>query len=168
MIRNSQREMVLCGLFAAMLAICAWLAIPAGDIAVTMQTFGVFLALGLLGGQWGTVSILIYLLLGAVGMPVFSGFQGGFGVLLGVTGGYLWGFLASGLVYWALERLGKLPAMIGGLLACYACGSLWFLYWSGGGLGFVLLRCVVPYIIPDVVKIGLASSLSRRLHKHLH
>lgn len=168
MIRNSQREMVLCGLFAAMLAICAWLAIPAGDIAVTMQTFGVFLALGLLGGKWGTVSILIYLLLGAVGMPVFSGFQGGFGVLLGVTGGYLWGFLASGLVYWALERLGKLPAMIGGLLACYACGSLWFLYWSGGGLGFVLLRCVVPYIIPDAVKIGLACSLSRRLHKHLH
>ena len=160
--------MVLCGLFAAMLAICAWLAIPAGDIAVTMQTFGVFLALGLLGGKWGTVSILIYLLLGAVGMPVFSGFQGGFGVLLGVTGGYLWGFLASGLVYWALERLGKLPAMIGGLLACYACGSLWFLYWSGGGLGFVLLRCVVPYIIPDAVKIGLACSLSRRLHKHLH
>lgn len=160
--------MVLCGLFAAMLAICAWLAIPAGDIAVTMQTFGAFLALGLLGGQWGTVSILIYLLLGAVGMPVFSGFQGGFGVLLGVTGGYLWGFLASGLVYWALERLGKLPAMIGGLLACYACGSLWFLYWSGGGLGFVLLRCVVPYIIPDAVKIGLACSLSRRLHKHLH
>ena len=160
--------MVLCGLFAAMLAICAWLAIPAGDIAVTMQTFGVFLALGLLGGKWGTVSILIYLLLGAVGMPVFSGFQGGFGVLLGVTGGYLWGFLASGLVYWALERLGKLPAMIGGLLACYACGSLWFLYWSGGGLGFVLLRCVVPYIIPDAMKIGLACSLSRRLHKHLH
>ena len=168
MIRNSQKEMVRCGLFAALLAICAWLSIPVGDIAVTMQTFGIFLALGLLGGKWGTVSILIYLLLGAVGMPVFSGFQGGFGVLVGVTGGYLWGFLTSGLVYWALERLGKLPAMIGGLLACYACGSLWFLYWSGGGLGFVLLRCVVPYIIPDAVKIGLAYSLSRRLHKHLH
>ncbi|MBR3972546.1 MAG: biotin transporter BioY [Oscillospiraceae bacterium] len=160
--------MVYCGLFAALLTICAWLAIPVGDIAFTMQTFGVFLALGLLGGKWGTVSILIYLLLGAVGMPVFSGFQGGFGVLLGVTGGYLWGFLVSGLVYWGLERFGKLLAMIAGLLACYACGSAWFLYWSGGGLIFVLLRCVIPYIIPDAVKLGLAYSLSRRLSKHLH
>ena len=164
----SHKNMVLGSLFAALLAVCAWLAIPAGDIAFTMQTFGVFLALGLLGGKWGAVAILIYLLLGAVGMPVFSGFQGGFGVLLGITGGYLWGFLATGLVYWALERFGKLPAMIAGLVACYACGSAWFLCWSGGGLGFVLLRCVVPYIIPDAVKLGLAYSLSRRLSKHLH
>lgn len=160
--------MMLSSLFAALLAICAWLSIPVGDIAVTMQTFGVFLALGLLGGRWGTVSILIYLLLGAVGMPVFSGFQGGFGVLLGATGGYLWGFLVSGLLYWTLERFGKLPAMIAGLLACYVCGSLWFLYWSGGGLIFVLLRCVVPYLIPDALKLGLACTLSRRLSKHLH
>lgn len=168
MIRNFHKEMVLCGLFAALLAICGWLSIPAGGIAVTMQTFGVFLALGLLGGKWGTVAILIYLLLGAVGMPVFSGYQGGIGTLLGVTGGYLWGFLASGLVYWALERFGKLPAMIAGLAVCYACGSAWFLFWSGGGLGFVLLRCVAPYVIPDAVKLGLAYSLSRRLSKHLH
>ena len=164
----NHKKMVLGGLFAALLVICAWLAIPAGDIAFTMQTFGVFLVLGLLGGKWGTLSILIYLLLGAGGMPVFSGFQGGFGTLLGVTGGYLWGFLVSGLVYWALERFGKLPAMIAGLLVCYACGSLWFLYWSGGGLIFVLLRCVIPYILPDGVKLGLAYSLSRRLSKHLH
>ena len=160
--------MVHCGLFAALLAICAWLAIQVGDIAFTMQTFGVFLTLGLLGGKRGTVSILIYLLLGAAGMPVFSGFQGGFGALLGVTGGYLWGFLVSGFVFWALEGFGKLPAMIAGLLACYVCGSAWFLYWSGGGLGFVLLRCVVPYLIPDAIKMNLAYSLARRLHKHLH
>ena len=126
-----------------------------------------FLSLGLLGGKWGTVSIGLYLMLGLVGLPVFSGFRGGPGVLLGVTGGYLWGFLLSGLTYWALERFGKLPAMMVGLLVCYACGTLWFLQYSGGGLALVLLRCVVPYLIPDGIKIAMAWSLSKRLARHL-
>ena len=163
----STKYMVRAALFAGAMAVCAWLAVPIPDIGFTMQTFGVFLALGLLGGKWGTVSIGLYLLLGLVGLPVFSGFRGGPGVLLGVTGGYLWGFLLSGLVYWAAERLGKLPAMILGLLACYGCGTAWFLMYSGGGLGFVLLRCVVPYLIPDGIKIFLAWSLSKRLARHL-
>ena len=155
--------MTLAAFFAAMIAICSWISLPVGDIAFTMQTFAVFLALGLLGGKWGTVSILIYLLLGAVGMPVFSGFRGGIGMLAGVTGGYLWGFLISGLVYWALERFGRFSAMIGGSLACYLCGSLWFALYSGGGIAFIFLRCVLPYLLPDGVKIWLAWSLSRRL-----
>ena len=164
---HSTRNMVRAAFFAGAMAVCAWLAVPVSDIGLTMQTFGVFLALGLLGGKWGTVSIGIYLLMGLVGLPVFSGFRGGPGVLFGVTGGYLWGFLASGLVYWALERVGKLPGFVCGLLACYACGTLWFLQYSGGGLAFVLLRCVVPYLIPDLLKLCLAWSLSRRLHRHL-
>ena len=164
---HSIRNMVRSSLFAGAMAVCAWLAVPVSDIGFTMQTFGVFLALGLLGGKWGTVSIGIYLLMGLVGLPVFSGFRGGPGVLLGVTGGYLWGFLMSGLVYRALERFGKLPGFVCGLLACYACGTLWFLQYSGGGLGFVLLRCVVPYLIPDGIKIFLAWSLSRRLARYL-
>ena len=164
---HSTRNMVRSSLFAGAMAVCAWLAVPISDIGFTMQTFGVFLALGLLGGKWGTVSIGLYLLLGLVGLPVFSGFRGGPGVLLGVTGGYLWGFLLSGFVYWALERFGKLPGMICGLIACYACGTLWFLQYSGGGWALVLLRCVVPYLIPDGIKIGLAWSLSKRLARHL-
>ena len=164
---HSTRNMVRASLFAGVMAVCAWLAVPISDIGFTMQTFGVFLALGLLGGKWGTVSIGIYLLMGLVGLPVFSGFRGGPGMLLGVTGGYLWGFLLSGLAYWALERFGRLPAMVGGLLICYACGTLWFLQYSGGGIALVLLRCVVPYLIPDGIKIFLAWSLSRRIARHL-
>ena len=159
----SNRQLTQTGLFAALIAICAWLSIPAGSITFSMQTFGIFLALLCLGGKWGTVSIFIYLLLGTAGLPVFSAFQGGFGVLLGVTGGYLWGFLFSGLLYWALEGFGKPIALIAGQLVCYLCASLWFLRWSGGGLGFVLLRCVVPYLIPDGLKLALAWYLSRRL-----
>ena len=165
LIRPNVRYMTPASLFAALLAICAWICIPVSDIGITLQTFGVFLALSLLGGKWGSVSVLLYLLLGAVGLPVFSGFRGGAGHLVGVTGGFLWGFLISGLVYWALEKTGKLPAMIGGLLACYLCGCIWFCGYSGGGIGFILLRCVVPYLIPDVLKLWLALSLSNRLQK---
>ena len=157
--------MTYCAIFSAILSVCAWLSIPLGDAAITMQTFGVFLALALLGGKWGTVSIAIYLLLGAVGIPVFSGFRGGIGALFGVTGGFLWGFLISALIFWALERFGTVPAMIAGLLACYGCGCIWFRVYSGGGLGLILLRCVVPYLIPDAIKLYLAHTLSRRLSK---
>ena len=163
----STKNMVRAALFAGVMAVCAWLAVPISDIGFTMQTFGIFLALGLLGGKWGTVSIGLYLLLGLVGLPVFSGFRGGPGMLLGVTGGYLWGFLISGLTYWALERFGKLPAMICGLMVCYACGTLWFLQYSGGGWALMLLRCVVPYLIPDGIKIFMAWSLSKRLSRHI-
>lgn len=160
--------MVLCSLFAALTAVCGWLSIPVADIAFTMQTFAVFLTLGILGGKWGTVSILIYLLMGIVGLPVFSGFQGGFGTLLGVTGGYIWGFFFSGLTYWALERLHKPAAMIAGMLTCYACGSVWFLVYAGdASLPFVLLKCVVPYVIPDAVKITMALTLSTRISRQL-
>ena len=163
----SIRRMTLASFFAALMAVCAWISLPLGDTVVTMQTFAVFLALGLLGGKWGTAAIAIYLLLGAVGMPVFSAFRGGIGMLAGVTGGYLWGFLLSGLCYWALERFGKLPAMAAGLTVCYLCGSAWFHLYAGGGIGLILLRCVVPYLIPDGIKIWLAYSLSKRLQKHI-
>lgn len=157
--------MTLSSLFAALLAVCAWVCIPLGDTVLTLQTFGIALCLLLLGGKWGCVSIAIYLLLGAVGLPVFSGFRGGFGAILGITGGFLWGFLAMGLTYWLLSRFGKVPALIAGLLTCYGCGCFWFYLYSGGGLGFILLRCVVPYLIPDAVKLWLAVTVSRRLSK---
>lgn len=159
--------MVRCALFASLMAVCAWIGIPMPDIAFTMQTFGVFLALAVLGGKWGTVSILIYLAIGLVGMPVFAGYRGGPGVLLGVTGGYIWGFLASGLVYWALERLWRPLALGAGLLACYLCGSLWFGFYAGNA-GFLaaVLKCVVPYLIPDIIKLTLAARLAVRIKNH--
>lgn len=157
--------MTLSSLFAALLAVCAWVCIPLGDTVLTMQTFGVFLCLVLLGGKWGSLSIAIYLLIGAVGLPVFSGFRGGLSQLLGVTGGFLWGFLAMGAVYWALSRFGKVPALIAGLAVCYGCGCFWFSIYSGGGLGLILLRCVVPYLLPDAAKLWLALSVAKRLSK---
>ena len=167
------RNMALCAMFAALLAVCAWVAIPAGDSVITMQTFALFLTLGILGGKRGTVSVCVYLLLGIVGVPVFSGFQGGFAVLLGPTGGYLWGFLATALIYWLVTALGRdkeisrLLGMMLGLLFCYLLGTLWFGfgYLSAGALswGAILLKCVVPYLLPDAAKLIMAWLLARRL-----
>lgn len=162
-------KMALCGLFAALLCICAWLAIPMGDMAVTMQTFGIFLCLLLLGGKYGSLSIFLYLLMGVVGLPVFARFQGGLGILLGPTGGYIWGFGVSALLYWSIAKaVGKLPALILGLVLCYTLGSLWYwLLYAGGGLWAVLIRCVVPFLVPDAIKLILAFTLYRQLKKHL-
>ena len=157
------RDMTRCAFFAALMAVCAWTGVPLGDTVFTLQTLGIFLALGLLGGKWGTMSILCYLLLGAVGMPVFSGFRGGIGMLLGPTGGYLWGFLCTGLCYWAVEKTGNLPAMVLGQLVCYGCGILWYRVYAGsGGLWLVL-----PYLIPDAVKLMLAWHLTKRLRNRI-
>ena len=104
-------DLAYAALFAVLLMVCAWITIPL-TVPFTLQTFGVFAALGTLGGRRGTLAVLAYLLLGLVGLPVFSGFQGGPGVLLGTTGGYILGFLASALLYWAMTaRLGDRPAV---------------------------------------------------------
>ena len=159
------RNMTRCALFAAMMALCAWIGIPLGHTVFTMQTFGVLLALGILGGKRGTISILCYLLLGAAGLPVFSGFRGGIGAILGPTGGYLWGFLATGLVFWLLEKWSRLLAMAAGILVCYACGTLWYMTYTGGALAAVLAQTVLPYLIPDALKLVLALRLTKRLKK---
>ena len=166
------RDMALCALLAALLAVCGWISLPFGDIAFTLQTFGVFLALGLLGGKRGTLAIFLYLLLGAAGLPVFSGFRGGFGMLLGATGGYLAGFLFSGLVYWLITALGgekaQLFAMAAGLLGCYLFGTVWYCIGyapTPQALGPIIIKCVVPYLLPDACKLALARLLARRLKR---
>lgn len=161
------RQMTLCAFFAALMAVCAWTGIPLGNTVFTLQTFGVFLTLGLLGGKWGTVSILCYLLLGTAGVPVFSAFRGGFGALLGPTGGYLWGFLCTALSWWTVERFGKVPAMTLGQLVCYGCGTLWYMVSTGVDAQWVLLQTVAPYLIPDIVKLILAYRMAEKLQKRM-
>ena len=175
--RISVYDLVMVALFAALIAVCAWVTVP-GSVPFTLQTMGVFLAVGLLGGKRGTASVLVYILLGAVGMPVFSGFSGGVGRLLGTTGGYIIGFLVAALAMWAMEAIfGKtkwvLPvSMLLGLLLCYAFGTIWFLvlYTQTKGaisVASVLSMCVVPFIIPDLLKIALALLLTSRLKRFL-
>ena len=168
------KNIARCALFSALMCLCAWISLPFGESPITLQTFALFLTLELMGGKYGSLVCLIYLLLGSVGLPVFSGFRGGMGMLLGATGGYLWGFLACALLYWLITRvLGnrfRIPALLGGLLLCYVLGTLWFygIYLREGnpiGIGFVLLKCVVPFILPDLTKLALALTLAKKLKR---
>lgn len=170
-------DMAYIAMFAVILSISSWITIP-GIVPYTMQTFGVFIAVGVLGGKRGTLAVLIYLLLGAMGLPVFSGFAGGIGYLLGATGGYILGFAFAALAMWWMERLigrrmwGLLISFTVGLVVCYLFGTLWFLwvYYSqidGAGVWSALTLCVFPYVIPDLIKIGLALAVSRKISKVL-
>ncbi len=155
---------------AVIITLCSWISVPF-TVPFTMQTFAIFCVLGVLGGKWGTVSILVYVLLGAVGLPVFSGFRGGVFALMGPTGGYILGFLFSGLIYWFMtERSGEkmmIPAMAAGLLVCYLFGTVWFSVVYTGGVGFfeALGICVLPFIVPDILKIALAVFVAKKLSK---
>jgi len=168
----SVRDTALIGMMTALLAVCAWVTVPF-TIPFTMQTFGVFITLRLLGGRRGTIAIGLYLLLGAVGVPVFSGFGAGIGILSGPTGGYLAGFLLTGLLYWAAKPLRTTRrrenlTLAAGLLVCYAFGTIWFCITkenAGTPIGFLqgISLCVLPYLAPDAVKLLLADQIARRV-----
>lgn len=171
------RDIAYIAVFTALMAVCSWISIPTA-IPFTLQTMAVFLAVGLLGGKRGTIAVLAYVLLGAVGAPVFANFSGGAGILLGQTGGYILGFIGSALLMWALERSlgGKLWGlglnMVLGLLVCYAFGTAWFMvvYPMGGEsvtLWTALTWCVFPYVIFDLIKIALALTLTSQLRRHV-
>ncbi len=168
-------DMVLIAMFAVLMAVCSWISIPI-EVPFTLQTFGLFLTVGVLGGKRGTFAILIYILLGAIGVPVFSGFSSGLGVLMGTTGGYIAGFLLSGLAMWGLERMiGRKTwalalSMVCAMIIYFSFGTVWFMAvytQSTGAVGLtaVLSWCVIPFIVPDLLKMALALMLSNKLRR---
>lgn len=170
---NKVRDMAYIAVFAVLIAVCSWISIPT-LIPFTLQTFAVTLSVGVLGGKRGTLTVLVYLLLGAVGVPVLANFTGGLGIMLGTTGGYLVGFLFTALVMWGMEALlGKklwvlIASMVLGLAVMYAFGTAWFMVVYARttgpvGLGTALAWCVVPYLIPEGIKTALSVLLSIRL-----
>lgn len=166
-------DLVSVSIGAVLIAVCSWISIPTA-VPFTLQTCAVFFVLLLLGGGKGTLSILVYVLIGAVGAPVFSGFGGGIGVLLGSTGGYILGFLFIGLIYMLFtkffgKKIGvKVAALVLGLVVCYAFGTAWFMHVymkNNGSVGLltVLWWCVFPFIVPDLAKMALAVVIAKRI-----
>jgi biotin transport system substrate-specific component len=165
------RRLVLCALFAALTAVCSQLQIPLPMVPINLALFAVHLSGALLGPAYGFLSMAIYVLLGAAGLPVFTGLAGGMGVLLGKTGGYILGycFCAAFVGLWS-RRTGHgfvslCAGMALGLCLCYLFGTLWFMRLSGLGLYASLGYCVLPFLPGDAVKIALAALLARRLEK---
>lgn len=160
------RRMVLVALFAALLCVLAPLAVPAGPVPITLATFVVYLAGGLLGAKGGTAAVALYLLLGLMGLPVFSAYQAGLGVVAGVTGGYLVGYLPCALLtglFAGRGRWGDAAGMLLGTAVLYAIGTVWFMLQSKNGLAAALSLCVLPFLPGDAVKIALAALLCPRL-----
>lgn len=167
------RQLVLAALFAALTAVCSQIQIPLPMIPINLALFAVHLCGALLGAKWGALSMAVYALLGAVGVPVFAGFGSGPAVLFGKTGGYIIGYiLCAAIVGLLSRRLGftfpKLClSMVIGVAVCYVFGTAWFMVISGLNLATSLSYCVLPFLPGDAVKILLAAFLALRLRKPL-
>ena len=168
------RDIVIIAMAAALICISSYISVPLGSVPVTLQSFAVLLVLQLLGGRRGLVCVLLYLCVGAVGLPVFSGFTGGVGRFFDATGGFLLGFLLMALVYLLLEGVfgcGGRRVIIYGCIAIvcqHALGVLFysFVYLSGeGSFGGAFLTVSLPYLPLDALKLLLSYFLSSALHK---
>lgn len=163
-------DLVYIGLFAALIAVCAWIAIPL-TVSVTLQTFAVCLTAGLLGWKRATLTTIVYILLGIIGLPVFTGFNSGLAAVTGPTGGYIVGFIFTALIVgFAVEKVGRkiwqnVVFMVIGILVCYLFGTVWFVIAYKVSFVSALSTCVIPFLLPDAVKIVLAAVLVNRLKR---
>ncbi|MDE6019496.1 MAG: biotin transporter BioY [Ruminococcus sp.] len=158
-------------MFAAIIAVCSLISIPLpSGIPVTLQTFAIALAGFSLGLKNGTISVAVYLAIGAVGVPVFSGLTGGFAKLFGVTGGYLWGFLGmAALCGLAVNKNKILTVVLSvlGLALCHGFGSLQFAFISGSSPLQSFMIASAPYLIKDIVSMAFAYTIALAIQKAL-
>ena len=167
------KNMTLTAVMAALICIAGPLTIAAGPVPLSLATFAVYLAGSILGKKRGTAAVGLYLLIGIIGVPVFSGFSGGFQKLAGVTGGYLIGYLPcaflAGLGAERTERENRkwlLPVMmVIGTAVLYAIGTAWFMIQTGNSLGAALGLCVLPFLPGDAVKIAAATLITVPVRK---
>ena len=176
------RDYLICGIFAAVLGVSSILVIPMffTPIPITFQVMALGITAAVLGGRKGTLSVLIYVLLGAVGLPVFSGMKGGVGSILGPTGGYIWGFIPfefiSGSLIEFIEKNNKgnkgkimleFLSLLLGLAAVYVCGTIQFMAVAGVGLAEAVASAVAPFVVLDSLKLFGAVVISMYIKNSL-
>ncbi len=172
---NRTAKLTRCALCAATMALCAWITLPSA-VPITMQTFALFLILLLFEGKTAAAAVTVYLLLGSIGLPVFSGMQGGIGVLLGPTGGFLIGFLLMALLDWCISLICrrrplpvKLCCIALGLMLCYLTGAAWYRHITATDSFLTALGvCVLPALPADVIKLLLAAIICRPMRRRLY
>lgn len=166
-------QMAVTALMAAVLCVIGPLSVPIGAIPISLSNFVISLTVWLLGPKFGTLSVAIYLALGAVGMPVFSGYGGGLAKLAGPTGGYLIGYLAMALIGGLFVEKSKGNPVISGIglvigvAVSYVFGTAWFVFQMGCELSYALAVCVYPFIAFDLAKVIVACVIGALLRKRL-
>ena len=169
----SVRDMVYTALFAAVLCAVAPFSISIGPIPLSFATLAIYLAAGSLGWKYGVISVVLYVALGAIGLPVFSNFEGGFHKIAGVTGGFIIGYIPLALAAgFSVEfsngkRLLFVLGMVIGTVLLYTCGVAWFMLQTGASLAAALMACVTPFLIGDSIKIVLACIAAPQLRAAL-
>lgn len=167
------QRLTLAALLCTLLCVCSQIQIPLPPIPISLSLLAVHTAGALLGASWGAAAVSCYVLLGAVGVPVFAGFGGGLSALFGPTGGFLFGYIASAAVTGALvrrfgfTRKSLILSMAAGTLACYLPGTAWFMITSHTHFTAALSACVLPFLPGDLLKILCAALLAARLQKPL-
>lgn len=165
----STKSIAFTALLAAMICVISPWTIPMVPVPLSLGSFAVYVAACLLDKKHGTVAVVVFIALGAFGVPVFTNFRGGFAAVAGPTGGYIIGYvfcaLIIGVIVDALEKhIWAYPvAMIAGTAALYAFGTAWYMIYAGVGLVPALLACVVPFLIGDAIKIVAATLLCFKL-----
>lgn len=168
---SNVKTAVLCALGCAFLCICAMISVPFA-VPFTMQTFALALLLLLIGGKRTLLCVLLYLAIGAIGVPVFAGFMGGIGVFTSFSGGFLAGFAVMACVFACISQNGRRPKLALGLsflglylTACLWCALLSAIWDTPMKATAVFSLCVLPYLLPDLLKVCLAFVLARQLKK---
>ena len=172
------KDMTLIGVMAALICVAGPLTVPIGPVPLSLASLAVYLAGAILGWKRGSLAVLIYLLIGLAGVPVFSGFSGGLQKLVGVTGGYLVGYLPCALLTGLCA--GKPDAekprsawmlcagMLLGTAALYAIGTAWFMLQTQNTLAAAMGMCVLPFLLGDALKIAAASVITVPVRKALY
>lgn len=167
------KEMCVTAIFAALICIAAPFSVNIGSLVpISLATLAVYIVSGMLDVKCSVAAVAVYIMLGAVGLPVFSGFSGGVQKLFGVTGGYIIGYLAlAGIVSLMTSKINKkyiYPlSMLLGTVVLYLIGTVWFIVQTKSAVGAALMSCVVPFIPGDLVKIAVASVLCINLKPRL-
>lgn len=165
--RSSIYQLTTCALMVALMCVLGPMSIPIGPVPVSFTNLVIYLTVYLLGMKGATISCLVYLLLGAVGLPVFSGYQGGLAKLTGPTGGYLVGFILMALICGFVMEKSRAKTvvtclgMVVGTLVAYLFGTVWFVVEMQCDVWYALTVCVFPFIPFDLAKIVIAAALGK-------
>ncbi len=166
-------DVVLIAIMAAVLCVASPFSLPIGPVPISLATFVIYLLVFPLGWKKGTLSCLVYIAIGLVGVPVFSGFSGGVGKVLGPTGGYLLGYIAIAILAgifvekFANNHILHFVGMILGTLICYGFGTAWLAYQAGMSFVAALGAGVIPFIPGDLVKMIVACLIGPVLAKQM-